>query len=156
SLPRTGVALAEDTPTGAVLRVAIPDDDEVAGRIGGDGDPSLGTRRVGVHAELVPLSLARAVVALAEDPGEAAILGFARPNHNEVTAGICCDRTIADRSLSKCRVRVDLELRPYGLSAGGSGQAGQRQGSQKAEPQSACWHGEPRDIRRGRSRKQRR
>jgi hypothetical protein len=47
-----GVALAEDAPEVAVLIRAPPDDDEVAGGVGGDGRNALIARRAGVDAEL--------------------------------------------------------------------------------------------------------
>ena len=46
------VALAEHAVAGAILRCALPDDDEVARGVGGHGRGQLGAERVGVDPEL--------------------------------------------------------------------------------------------------------
>src|SRR5688572_14979324 len=105
------VALAEDTEARAVLCVAPPDDDELAGAhhgVGGDGRIALIARRVGVDAELGAEGGAGAVVALAEDTVAQAVLPVALPGHDEVAGGV---RGHGRSVLVARRKRVDAELR---------------------------------------------
>src|SRR5687768_13793660 len=83
------VALAEDTEARAVLCVALPDDNEVAGWVRGNGRCPLEERRVGVDAELWAEGGAGAGVALAVDVEDArGVLPVALPRHDEVAGGV--------------------------------------------------------------------
>src|SRR5439155_365949 len=71
-----------------VLQVARPDDDEVAGGVGGDGGTRLSARRVRVDAELGAEGDAGAGVALAENAKAGAVLRVALADDKEVGRGV--------------------------------------------------------------------
>src|SRR5207245_7969102 len=109
-----GEALTEDSVTVAVLLVALPAHDEVAGSVRCHRGPELDIRRVGVDLELGAKGSAGRVEALAEDAGAAAVL-IARPSDHEPPAGVERDRGI---SLVARGVGVDLEVRTESRAAG--------------------------------------
>jgi hypothetical protein len=82
------VALGEDTVARAVLQVAAPDDDEIAGPVRGDGRDALPVRRESVDPELGAERHTGAGVALAVDTPVRAVLLVALPDHDEVAGGI--------------------------------------------------------------------
>src|SRR2546428_1614904 len=82
------VVAAEEDQVRSVLQVAVPDDDEVAEGVGGDGRIRLVARRVGVDAELGAEGSAGAGVALAEDAPAHAVLDVTLPGDDEVAGGV--------------------------------------------------------------------
>src|SRR5207247_2481833 len=78
-----GVPLGEDAKAAAVFDLAVPRDDEVAGRIGGDRWEHLAGRGVAVDPELAAQRHSPARVALAKDAILAAVLEVAVPRHDE-------------------------------------------------------------------------
>src|SRR5439155_17971 len=127
-----GEALAEDAIVAAVLEVALPDDDEVARRVGSDGGVLLQVGSVGVDPELGALRGATAGVALAEDAVRAAVLVSALPHHDEVARRVGGDTRGA---LVAGRIRVHPELG-----------AQRRPGAAVPQPAHAGPDNEPRDA----------
>jgi len=69
--------------------VAVPDDDDVTGGIGGNGRISLIARHVGVDTELRAERRTGACVAAAEDvPRGDGLERLAMPYHDEVAGGV--------------------------------------------------------------------
>src|SRR5262249_2940739 len=88
-------ALAEDPILAAVLVEALPDHDEVPVRLAADRGGALIVGGIGVDQELLAQGLARAGIALAEDPIIAAVLVVALPDHDEVPVRLAADRWVA-------------------------------------------------------------
>src|SRR6185369_6236246 len=84
------IPLAEDTLARSVLTVARPNDDEISGRIGGDGRAFLIRRRRRIHEECRAERIAGAVVAAANDVRGGAGVEV-RPDDGEVAGGIARD-----------------------------------------------------------------
>ena len=101
------ITLGIDAVAAAVLAVALPGDDEVAGGIHGHLGKSLIAGGVGVDLEFAALGHAGRVVALGVDAVAAAILAIALPGDDEVAGGI---HGHAGEFLIAGGVRVDLEL----------------------------------------------
>src|SRR5581483_4691828 len=78
------VALGVDAPAAAVLSVALPGDDEVAGAVHGHRGRQLVVGGRAVDAELAALGDAGGAVALRVDAPAAAVLVLALPGHDEV------------------------------------------------------------------------
>src|SRR3990167_5079679 len=131
--PTTGVAsleaVAEETVValglnaiaagvGAARAVALPDDNEVARGVAGDGGNHLVTRRVGVGLELAAEGVSGGVVALGLNAlvaGVGAARAEALPDDDEVARGVAGDGGAA---LVSRRVGVDPELPTKGVSGG--------------------------------------
>src|SRR5262249_17782958 len=60
------IPLAEDAEVAPVLLIALPDNDEVAARVGGDGRTGLTVCRLGVYLKLVAQRASVAVISLAK------------------------------------------------------------------------------------------
>src|SRR5205823_1123841 len=83
-----GIALAVDAPAAAVLAVARPGDDEVAGAVHRHGGRALVTGGGGVDAELAAQGRAGGGVTLGVDAPAAAVLALTLPNDDEVAGPV--------------------------------------------------------------------
>src|SRR5262249_14824582 len=82
------VAPGEHSFAAAVLAVAGPGDDEVAGGVHGHGWQALVEGGIGVDLEFAALRRTLGVEALAEDPTAVAVLEQAGPDDHEVAVGV--------------------------------------------------------------------
>ena len=101
-------ALAEDASGRTVLQIALPDDDEVAGGVGGDRGPDLEIGRVRVDPELRAHGIAGDIVALAEDAIAGSVLWVALPDNHELARGVRGDALL---DLEARGEGIDVELR---------------------------------------------
>src|SRR5262249_11267985 len=92
--PRDRVALGEDTPAAAVLVVALPGDEEIAGGVHRDGGVHLVVLGGGADAELAALGHTRGIVALGVNAPAVAVLLLALPGNDEIAAGVHCDSRV--------------------------------------------------------------
>ena len=106
------VPLGVDAVVAAVLAVALPGDDEVAGGVHGHGGHGLAVGRVGVDLELAALGDPGGVVPLGVDAVVAAVLvAVAGPGDDEVAGGVHGHRR---GELLAGPEGVDLELAALG------------------------------------------
>src|SRR5439155_954978 len=85
---RRVVPLPVDPKAAAVLALAGPGDDEVAGRVHGYRGDELDIGRGGIDAELAALGHPRRVVPLPVYATAAAVLALAGPGHHEVAGRV--------------------------------------------------------------------
>src|SRR4051794_3647668 len=88
---RHRVPLGVDAEARAVLTVALPRDDEIAVRAGGDVGLALDPRRVGVDLELAVDRYAGRVVPLGEDALAGAVLAVAQPGEDQTSRAVVAD-----------------------------------------------------------------
>ncbi len=82
------VALGVDSPIVAVLVLARPNNDEVAGIVHGHRRMQLIFHDSGIDAEFATLCRAGGVVSLRVNPPAVTVLIFARPDHNKIAVRI--------------------------------------------------------------------
>src|SRR5262249_24233113 len=99
----------------AVLAVALPDDREIAGRVGGGRRAALASSGKRVDTEFAALEGARGAVALGVDAVAGAVLGGALPGDHEIAGPAHRHR---GRGLRAGRERVGAELYTLGDAAG--------------------------------------